>query len=57
MPLREPTSAAAGDPALRDALGLDDRSVVALIGTEGATDRDTYARVVGRAAEQVADAA
>ncbi len=49
--------AAAADPAVRAALGLDDASVVALIGSEGATDRQTYARVVGRPAERVADAA
>lgn len=49
--------AAAADPAARAALGLDAASVVALIGSEGATDRATYARVVGRPAEAVADAA
>ena len=49
--------AVAADPAVRAALGLDGASVVALIGSEGATDRDTYARVVGRPAEQVARAA
>lgn len=38
----------------RDALGLDAASVVVLIGTEGATDRATYRRVVGEAAEGVA---
>lgn len=49
--------AAAADPAVRAALGLDGASVVALVGSEGATDRQTYARVVGRPAERVADAA
>lgn len=49
--------AATADPAAQAALGLDAASVVTLIGSEGATDRETYARVVGRPAEQVADAA
>ena len=38
----------------RTLLGLDARSVVVLIGSEGATDRATYRRVVGEAAEAVA---
>ena len=40
--------AAATDPTLREALGLDARSRVLVIGSEGATDPDTYHRVVGR---------
>jgi diaminopropionate ammonia-lyase len=34
--------AAANDPALRTAFGLDDRSIVVLFGGEGATDPDIY---------------
>ncbi len=49
--------AMASDPALCAALNLNGASVVAFIGSEGATDRDTYARVVGRTAEWVAHAA
>lgn len=46
--------AAAGSPALRAVLGLDDASRVVVIGSEGATDVDTYVRVVGRRPEDVA---
>ena len=49
--------AAAANPTVRAALGLDSASIVALIGSEGATDREIYARVVGCTAEQVAYAA
>jgi len=35
------------DHALRDALGLDEHARVLLIGTEGATDPETYERIVG----------
>lgn len=45
--------AAAADPRLRSALGLDHSSRVVVIGSEGATDADTYERVVGRSAEAV----
>ena len=45
--------AASLDAGLRNALGLDASSSVVAIGTEGATDADTYERVVGRAAELV----
>jgi diaminopropionate ammonia-lyase len=44
---------AAGDPAMRDALGLDARSRVVCLSTEGATDPGIYARIVGRTAVQV----
>lgn len=33
--------------ALREALGIDERSVILCFSTEGATDRDNYARIVG----------
>lgn len=46
--------AAAGSPDLRAALGLDGTSRVVVIGSEGATDIDTYVRVVGRRPEDVA---
>ncbi len=42
------------DPAMRAALRLDARSRVLCIGTEGATDPDVYASIVGRRAEEVA---
>jgi diaminopropionate ammonia-lyase len=48
--------AAAADAAARDALGLDAHSRVVLFGTEGATDPDTYAAIVGRPADAVAAA-
>ena len=38
---------AVGDPAAREALGLSPNSRVLLFGTEGATDPDVYARLVG----------
>lgn len=44
---------ALADPAARDALGLDAQSRVLVIGSEGATDPETYARIVGRSPEQV----
>jgi diaminopropionate ammonia-lyase len=40
---------AAGEPFARAALGLDDTSRVLLFGTEGATDAEVYARLVGHA--------
>jgi diaminopropionate ammonia-lyase len=46
--------AAATDPALRAALGLDAESRVLTILTEGAVDAAAYARFVGRSAEAVA---
>lgn len=46
--------AAALDPAIRSALGLDHRSSVVAIGSEGATDPAAYMRTVGRSAEEVA---
>ncbi len=46
--------AAASDPAVAAALGLGPDARVVLIGSEGATDADTYARVVGETAEAVA---
>ena len=48
--------AAAPDPALREALGLDRGSRVVAIGSEGATDPITFERVVGRPADEVAGA-
>ena len=47
---------AAADPQLRTALRLDADSRVLVFGTEGATDPDVYARIVGRSAEDVAGA-
>jgi len=44
---------AARDPAIRAALGLDTASRVFVINTEGATDPDRYAELVGLAAEEV----
>ena len=38
---------------LRQALGLDENSVVQLFGTEGATDPDLYAALTGRSADDV----
>ena len=48
--------AAALNPAQRQALGLDDRSRVLVIGSEGATDEETYRRVVGRGPDGLVDA-
>jgi diaminopropionate ammonia-lyase len=45
---------AAGDAAMRAALRLDAASRVLCIGTEGATDPEVYASIVGRRAEEVA---
>ena len=45
---------AAGDPAMQEALRLDAQSRVLCIGTEGATDPEVYASIVGRRAEEVA---
>jgi diaminopropionate ammonia-lyase len=44
---------AAVDAAIRDALELNARSRVLCFGTEGATDPEVYARIVGRAPEDV----
>ena len=41
---------AAGDVELRRAIGLDERSRVLVINTEGATDPELYERIVGTAA-------
>jgi diaminopropionate ammonia-lyase len=49
--------AAALDPVLRSELKLDENSIVVTIGSEGATDADTYERVVGKSAGQVEVAA
>ena len=46
--------AAAGDAGARAGLGLESGSRVMLFGTEGATDADTYASIVGRSAAAVA---
>ncbi len=40
--------------AARVRLGLDERSIVFLVGSEGATDEEAYARVVGRSWQEVA---
>ena len=45
--------AVAGNPDLMAALQLSENSVVVLIGSEGATDPETYRRVVGRSAASV----
>jgi diaminopropionate ammonia-lyase len=45
--------AAAADPALRTALGLDDCSTVVLFGGEGATDPDIYRDLVGATPDEI----
>lgn len=45
--------AAALDPALATSLGLDRSANVVVIGSEGATDEESYARVVGETSEAV----
>ncbi len=42
------------DEVARARIGLDEGSIVLAIGSEGATDEDTYARVVGRSSAEVA---
>ena len=44
---------AALDSGLREALGLDDASRVIAVGSEGATDPETFKRVVGRPREEI----
>ncbi|WP_341487152.1 diaminopropionate ammonia-lyase [Pararhizobium sp. A13] len=44
---------AASDPEIKAAIGLDENSRVFLINTEGATDPDKYAELVGATPEQV----
>jgi diaminopropionate ammonia-lyase len=46
-------AASASDPAAREALGLGPDSEVLVFGTEGATDPEVYARIVGRPAIEV----
>jgi diaminopropionate ammonia-lyase len=46
--------AALEDPEAREALHLDEQARVLLLNTEGATDPDAYAEIVGRTAEEVA---
>ena len=46
---------AANDPVAREALGLGADSRVLLFSTEGATDPELYARLVGRPAGEIAD--
>jgi diaminopropionate ammonia-lyase len=46
--------AACADGDLRGRLGLDAGSRVLVIGSEGATDPEVYARLVGRTPEEVA---
>ncbi|MEM8812099.1 MAG: diaminopropionate ammonia-lyase [Pseudomonadota bacterium] len=48
------TVAAGLDPDLRSRLGLDRDSIVIAIGSEGATDAETYERVVGVPASRIA---
>jgi diaminopropionate ammonia-lyase len=43
--------AATRDDEMRRTLGLDGNSRVVVFGTEGATDPDTYAEIVGRTTE------
>ena len=45
--------AVAVDPDARCTLGIDANSRIQLFGTEGATDPETYAEIVGRSAEEV----
>jgi diaminopropionate ammonia-lyase len=45
--------AVAADSDARRTLGLDSNSRIQLFGTEGATDPETYAAIVGRTAEEV----
>jgi len=45
--------AAAGNAEVRGRIGLDARSTVFLIGTEGDTDPELYERIVGRSAVEV----
>ncbi len=45
--------AVAADPGARTKLGLDARARVQLFGTEGATDAQTYADIVGRPPEEI----
>ncbi len=45
--------AVASDPRARRCVELDENSNVVLFGTEGATDPDTYARIVGQSPEEV----
>ncbi len=45
--------AAAADAPARARLGLDANSHIVLFGTEGATDPETYAAIVGRKPEAV----
>jgi diaminopropionate ammonia-lyase len=45
--------AASQDAAMREALRLTETSRVLVFGTEGATDPEIYARIVGRAPEEV----
>ena len=49
--------AAARSKTLRHALQLTERSTVVTIGSEGATDAETFARVVGKTATQIEAAA
>ncbi len=45
--------AGAGDPAIRGCIGLDARSTVFTIGTEGDTDPELYERITGYRAEEI----
>ena len=45
--------AACASPDIRERLRLDEKSRVLLIGSEGATDPEVYAQLVGKAPHQV----
>jgi diaminopropionate ammonia-lyase len=45
--------AAASTPAIRAQIGLDESARILCFGTEGATDPEVYARIVGRSADAV----
>lgn len=47
---------AAGDPAIRQQLGLDASSRIFVVNTEGATDPERYAELVGATPERIAAA-
>ena len=44
---------AAADPAMRQALGLDEKSHILVIGTEGDTDPEVYRTIVGETGETI----
>jgi diaminopropionate ammonia-lyase len=44
----------ASDQAVRERLALDETARVVVFGTEGASDPESYAEIIGRSAEEVA---